>query len=265
MSMKKEICPPIQISSHDGIPLACDCRGQGEPLLLFVHGWTCRREYWAPQLEYFGAGQTAAALDLPGHGDSGLGPRSGWGIESFALDVMACLSALKAEKVILIGHSMGGAVVLEAARRLPETVVAVVLVDTFVIDYGGLTPGDVQQIAAPFAEDFAAAMARLVKQTATAATPSALQDRLSREMAAADPAWALPVWRDLLAWSPQAAFAELRMPIHAINGALISEGARQRCAPFVTETIIPGAGHFLQMEDPRGFNRVLAGVLARLR
>jgi pimeloyl-ACP methyl ester carboxylesterase len=264
MSMKNEIHSPIQISSHDGISMACDRRGLGEPLLLFVHGWTCRRAYWAPQLEFFGAGQAAAALDLPGHGDSGHGPRDCWGIESFALDVTACLGALKAEKVVLIGHSMGGAVVLEAARRLPEKVAVVVLVDTFVIDYGSLTPGDVQQIAAPFVEDFAAAIAGLVKQTATTATPLALQDKLIREMAAADPAWALSVWRDLLAWSPRAAFAELRMPIHAINGALISEGARQRCAPFVIETIIPGAGHFLQMEDPRGFNRVLAGVLARL-
>jgi pimeloyl-ACP methyl ester carboxylesterase len=55
------------------------------------------------------------------------------------------------------------------------------------------------------------------------------------------------------------------MPIHAINGALIPDSARERCAPFVTETIIPGAGHFLQMEDPSNFNLVLETVLARLR
>jgi pimeloyl-ACP methyl ester carboxylesterase len=251
--------------SHDGIPLACDCRGRGEPLLLFIHGWTCRRTYWAPQLEYFGSDYAVAALDLPGHGDSGRGSRSRWGIEPFALDVACCIESLAAQQVILIGHSMGGAVALEAARRLGATAAAVVLVDTFVIDYGGLSPETVQAIAAPFKEDFPAAMAGLVGQTATAATPPALQKRLTAEMSAAAPAWALPVWSDLLSWNPAAAFAELRAPIHAINGALIPASARERCAPFVTETIIPGAGHFLQMEDPSGFNQVLGAVLFQIR
>jgi len=56
----------------------------------------------------------------------------------------------------------------------------------------------------------------------------------------------------------------LDIPIYAINGALIPETARERCAPYVTETIIPGDGHFLQMEDPDGFNRILDKTLADL-
>ena len=265
MSTATDTSTPCTLHSHDAIPLACDCLGLGGPLLLFVHGWTCRRTYWAPQLAYFGTTHAVAAPDLPGHGDSGIGDRSRWDVEAFALDIVACIGKLAAERVILIGHSMGGAVALEAARHLGATVAAVVLIDTFVIDYGGLSPETVQAIAAPFEEDFAAAMAVLVEQTATAATPPALKERLIRDMSVADPAWALPVWRDLLSWSPENAFAELRVPIHAINGALIPPSARARCAPFMTETIIPGAGHFLPMEDPAGFNRVLEEVLAGLR
>jgi len=126
--------------------------------------------------------------------------------------------ALKAEKVILIGHSMGGVVALEAARHLSGIVAGVLLVDTFVIDYGGLSAEAVQTIAAPFAENFMAAMVNLIEQTSTTATPPELKQQLIREMAAADPTWALPVWSDLLSWNPQAAFKELQMPIHAING-----------------------------------------------
>lgn len=250
--------------SHDGIPMACDCGGRGEPLLLFVHGWTCRRSYWRPQLEHFSDAHAVAAVDLPGHGDSGSGARSCWGVEPLALDVAACVRALGANKVVLVGHSMGGAVALEAARRLGATVAAVVLADTFVIDYGGLSPDTVEAFFAPFAQDFAAAMAHLVEQTATAATPAALKGRLVRDMSAADPAWALPLWRDLLTWSPRAAFAELRVPLYAINGALIPPSARERCAPCVVETIIPGAGHFLHMENAAAFNRELENVLTRI-
>ncbi len=245
--------------------MSCDYRGQGEPLLLFVHGWTCRKAYWTPQLNHFATTHAVAALDLPGHGDSGTGQRKDWNLSTFALDVIACVEALRPEKLILIGHSMGGAVVLEAARRLGGKVAGVVLVDTFVIDYGGLPMETVQAIAAPFAENFAEAMAALIEQTATATTPEALKVQLIREMSAADPAWALPVWRDLLCWSPESAFSELQVPIHAINGALIPSSAREHCAPFVTESIIPGAGHFLQMENPAGFNWVLEQILPRLR
>ena len=65
--------------------------------------------------------------------------------------------------------------------------------------------------------------------------------------------------------TPSAAFAELGIPIYAINGALIPESARLRCADFVTETVLPGAGHFLQMENPPAFNQTLEPILSRFR
>lgn len=264
--MKKEprAIPTVSLSAHDGIPMACDHGGHGNTLLLFIHGWTCRRAYWRPQLEYFASSWQVAAPDLPGHGDTGTNGRATWSVETFGKDIAACARQLEAEKVILIGHSMGGPVALEAARVLKNVATAVVLVDAFVIDYGGLDKETIQQIAAPFESDFMAAMEGLVNQTSTDATAEHLKKQLVSEMSSADPSRALPVWHDLLSWSPQAAFDELEIPISAINGALIPESARARCAPFVRETIIPGAGHFLQMEDPEGFNKVLEAVLLRL-
>lgn len=251
--------------SHDKIPLTCDHRGEGKPLLVFIHGWTCRRSYWRPQLDFFCDKHSVAAFDLPGHGDSPSGDRTNWGIFPFALDVAACVNQLNVAETILVGHSMGGAVALEAARLLGTNLKGVVLVDTFAIDYCGLPTETVQAIAAPFEKHFSNAVSALVEQTSTAATPHSLKQQLIQEMAAADPTWALSVWRDLLAWNPQAAFNELQIPIHAINGSLIPETARERCAPFVNETIIPDAGHFLQMEDPTGFNIKLEKVLNLLR
>ena len=251
------------IPAHDGIPMACYCSDQGNTLLLFIHGWTCRRDYWLPQLEHFSSAWRVVAPDLPGHGESGSHGRSRWQVSDLGRDIAACTRALDAEQVILVGHSMGGAVALEAARILEARATGVVLVDTFVIDYGGLSRQAVEQIFNPYVDDFTGAIAGLIEQTSTSATPKTLKDRLIRKMSAADPSWALPLWRDLLAWDPSGAFEELQIPIHAINGALVPESARRRCAPFVNETIIPGAGHFLQMEDPVGFNRVLGEILCR--
>ncbi len=252
------------VLAHDNISIPCDHGGSGEPMLHFIHGWTCRRNYWKPQLPFFKEKHQVIAPDLPGHGDALAEGRQSWTVADLARDVESCVLKLSPGQTILVGHSMGGAVALEAARSLKEKVSAVVLVDTFVIDYGGLDHETIQGIAAPFESDFPSAIAGLIENTSTAATPSDLKERLIRDMSEADPAWALPLWRDLLSWSPEPAFEALKIPIHAINGALIPESARNRCAPYVTETIIPGAGHFLQMEDPEGFNRTLEHILSRL-
>jgi len=251
-----------RLSAHDGLAMCCDHGGHGQPLLLFVHGWTCRRAYWSWQLKHFATDWRVAALDLPGHGESPANGRKDWSVAALARDVAACARELDAAEVILIGHSMGGAVALEAARLLSAQARGVILADTFVIDYGGVDADTAQTLAAPFEADFAGAIAALVEQTATAATPEDLKRRLVREMSTADPAWALPLWRDLLAWTPAAAFAELRIPLHAINGDLIPDSARQRCAPYVLETLLPGAGHFLQLENPEAFNRALTAILS---
>lgn len=252
------------VSAHDGLDMVCDCGGKGELLILFLHGWTCRRAYWRPHLEYFSTFGGVVAPDLPGHGETAVEGRTEWSVAAFGRDAAACARDLGGTRVILVGHSMGGAVALEAARLLKERTLAVVLVDTFVLDYGGLDIAARQQIALPFETDFTGAMANLVEQTSTASTPEPLKKRLVDEMATADPSWALPLWRDLLAWSPGAAFKELDIPIYAINGALVQESARERCAGFVTETLMPGAGHFLQMENPVAFNQALEGILDRL-
>ncbi|HET97461.1 MAG TPA: alpha/beta hydrolase, partial [Desulfurivibrio alkaliphilus] len=91
-----------KLRGHDGTILVGERRGEGEPLLLFVHGWTCRRSYWAPQLARFGGEQAVAAFDLPGHGDSGPGRRQAWGIKGLAADLEVCVRELKARRVILV-------------------------------------------------------------------------------------------------------------------------------------------------------------------
>ena len=54
--------------SGEGIRLAYDTAGAGDPPIIFVHGWSCDRSYFAPQFEHFAAGHAVAAMDLRGHG-----------------------------------------------------------------------------------------------------------------------------------------------------------------------------------------------------
>src|SRR5260370_1290299 len=64
------------VTSPDGIRIAYEAHGEGSPALVFVHGWSCNRSYWRQQLQPFSRQFKVVALDLAGHGDSGLGRKS---------------------------------------------------------------------------------------------------------------------------------------------------------------------------------------------
>src|ERR1700730_5933973 len=95
--------------SADGIRLAYDTAGAGDPPILFVHGWSCDRSYFAPQFEHFAASHAVAALDLPGHGGSSQpDPDPGcYDIDVLAGDVLALAGAAGFSRPVLAGHSLG--------------------------------------------------------------------------------------------------------------------------------------------------------------
>ena len=118
-------------TSPDGIPIRYDAAGKGDPALVFVHCGGCERGFWDGQVAQFAAKHRVVALDLAGYGQSGVG-RKDWTMPAFGQDVVSVVEALDLKRVVLIGHSLGGPAVLEAARRMPGRVAGLVLVDTLV-------------------------------------------------------------------------------------------------------------------------------------
>lgn len=252
-----------RIHSDAGL-LACTRLGQGDTLLVPVHGWTCRRSHWAAQLPLLAQYGEVLAPDLPGHGDSLDSPPKTPTVAGLAHTLAAVIDAQRTgRQVILIGHSMGGAVALEAAR-LMDDVRAVVLVDTFVIPYGDLPEATASEIEATFRGDFVGAMRNLVDTNVRDDLPVAIRAQLHHDMASADPGWALALWHDLLRWQPDAALSHSRGRLHAINGGLLPDVARARCAPYLRESVIPEARHFPQLETTAAFNEMLEEVLRNL-
>ncbi|MFC2038592.1 alpha/beta fold hydrolase, partial [Chloroflexota bacterium] len=120
----------MNVNSADGVSIAYSVSGSGSPPLVFVHGWCCDKNYWDPQLSHFSQNHKVVAIDLAGHGDSGL-ERDEWSMSAFGEDVAAVIRELDIEQVILIGHSMGGPVIIEAAQIVPERIAGLIGVDTF--------------------------------------------------------------------------------------------------------------------------------------
>ena len=99
--------------------------------MLFVHGWCSSLGDWAPQARAFSRRHRVVRIDLRGHGASEA-PRGGYRLRTFASDVEAVARQLDLDRALLVGHSMGGGVVLELARLAPALAAGVVMVDGIV-------------------------------------------------------------------------------------------------------------------------------------
>lgn len=249
--------------SADNIAIKYEVAGKGEPTLVFVHCWTCNRSYWDAQAAHFSPRYRVVRLDLAGHGESGR-ERGNYAIEAFATDVVAVVNKLDLNRVILVGHSMGGPVVAEASRQLGERVIGVVGVDTF---YTGFPmPKEQKQVDAmvkPFEDDFAGSAGNFMRSFFAPGADPAVVDRITTNTAAADPKMAVSAMRNMIAWSQRndpALLEALGPRLRNINAD--PKGNSKPLHPSVT--LIAGAGHFIPQEKPVQFNEVLDSVLTSL-
>jgi 3-oxoadipate enol-lactonase len=107
-----------------------DHGGEGTPVLL-VHGFPFDAEMWGPQVEALGDKFRFVTVDLLGFGESDAPQdRSAYSIEAYADQVKAVVDALGVGKVVLVGLSMGGYVVLAFMRKYRDFAAGIVLADT---------------------------------------------------------------------------------------------------------------------------------------
>lgn len=240
--------------------------GSGRTALVFVHCWSCDRHLWDGQLATFARDYRVVTLDLAGHGESGR-DRKAWTIEAFGEDVAAVARRLELERMVLVGHSMGGPVILEAARRLRGRVVALVPVDTLHDVESKETPEEIDGFLAPFSADYSAAAAKFIRDFMFVPTSDPkLIERIVVKTQAAPPEIAIAALRSSFSYGAAPAFEAVKVPIHAINGDKFPTNveANRRHAPQYRLTLMTGVGHYLMLERPEEFGRLLRETLGSL-
>lgn len=268
-SAQADITWPRSVNSADGVPIAYEVQGRGEPTLVFIHGWSCDGRYWRAQAPHFAQNHRTVTIDLAGHGHSGL-QRDNYSMAAFGEDIRAVVEDIDAEQVVLIGHSMGGAVSIAAALLMPERVVGLVGVDTFQ-DLGQRPgPEEVDAWITPLREDFVAGAGPFVASMLVDSTDPALRDWVIADMTTAPPSVALSAMENMLEVAGDddtlTELAKLEIPVVSINADLWPtniEGNRERLPTFEA-VIIPGTDHFLHMAEPETFNAELVRVLAEI-
>lgn len=245
------------VTAADGLEIAYDVRGEGDPALVFVHCWTCNRAFWREQLDVFAEDHTVVALDLPGHGASGR-ERETWTMAAFADDVRRVVEALELERVVLVGHSMGGPVSVLAAGAMPERTAGVICSDTL-HDAEMVWPEEMRQgFVQGFTEDYEGAMAGAVASMTL--QEGALREWLTQQMLRADRGMALAMIDELGTFRLDEAFEAVEAPVRCINAVPYAEHVvdtavetNRRYADF-DAAMMEGVGHFPHLEKPAEFN-----------
>lgn len=150
--------------------------GSNLPVAVLIHGAQQDHSCWTIQADGLAQhGFTVLAPDLPGHGRSDGSPLAS--IEEMADWIVALLDAAGIEEAMLVGHSMGSLIAIEAALRYPERVSRLVLI-------GSSVPMPVSPVLLDAARHNEAKAAAMVNNFSFAMQTQADDERLStmREM-----------------------------------------------------------------------------------
>ena len=260
LEVERKVC-----RAADGVAIVYSVCGAGEPALVFIHGGLADRGFWDAELQPFSGRHRTIALDLAGHGESGVN-RAEWGIPEFGADVRAVVEAENVKRVVLIGNSLGGPVAIEAALLLPGKAVGVIGIDTFQDLGRRIEPEEARLRAEALRSDFSGFLKQMVRALFHADADPKIMAWAESRMARTSPE---PLWAMFLSFAGYdtgESARRLKVPIRAVNGDLFPtdiEAIRRVKADF-DAVIMPHMGHYPMLERPEEFNRLLAEVIAGL-
>ncbi|WP_226674534.1 alpha/beta fold hydrolase [Mesobacillus jeotgali] len=110
MDSKNERARDIEMSFID--------KGKGNPIVL-IHGFAGSKDYWEKIIPQLASEHRVIALDLPGHGESGM-RKDRYSIEDMASTIKDLLEQLGLDQVTMFGHSLGGYITLAFAELYPQ-------------------------------------------------------------------------------------------------------------------------------------------------
>ena len=253
--------------------------GTGSPPIVFVHGFGCSHTDWRVQVDHFSAQHMTVAVDLPGHGATPATAEPG-SIQGCAAEVARLLLARSLPPAMLVGHSMGCRVVLEAALRAPEQVAAIVL-----LDGSRFPPRSAQAFETRFAAgDYATLVRGMFKQMFTASSDAGVIDAVVRRALALPEPVGKAMLLSMVRYDEEmlgSALERVHKPLLVLQTTFVN-AERERTPMTAGQTtpylefvrakvpgarieVLPGIGHFPQMDAPAETNRVLASFIAECR
>lgn len=250
--------PVIEIS---GSKLYFSLSGCGPKDILLVHGSGGDHTIWGYQVKELRKDFSIAAIDLNGHGRSAF--REGDGLETYTQDVLAVLERLSPD-TFLVGHSLGGAIVLNVALHYPDRISGLGLIGS------GAKLRVLPKILELISQDFEGAIDLILSWAFKAGTHPKLLQKAKEQMHRNGQKILL---RDLLtcdAFDVMNKLNQIKVPALIICGredkltpVKYSEYLQTHISP-ATLQVIEEAGHMVMLEQPGELNRVIKEFVNKL-
>lgn len=256
---------PIEIKNSE-TPIAYTLTGTGDTTIVLVHGWCINKGYWRYQQEVLSKNYTVVAVDLGGHGQSGRN-RNNWTIEEYSKDVMAVINGLQLKNVILVGHSMGGEIILQTALSLKDKVIGFIGIDNFKDFTTSFTPQQEQEIKGFFdvlKQSFDTTVEMYTKMALfpKGSADSVSINRVIHSIQESDSVIAIQTLESLMNFSlkDSALLSQLTIPVNLIVSDYTptnEEQLKKVCRSGYTIFTVKGAGHYPMIEKPEQFTELL--------
>ena len=267
---KEDKAQEIKTVYNDDVEINVSRYGQGELTLLFVHGWCINKGYWTNQVEELKSDYKVVTMDLPGFGLSGKS-REEWSIQAYAADVNAVIAQLELDNVVLVGHSMGGNIVLEAALN-NNKVIALVGVDNFKevgLEYTDDIRGEIEGFLGMLRDDFPVMIAAYAESALFhPETDSLVRKRVVDDFLDADRNIALSSLESLFGYTQQELekLSAFQGKLYLINSDATPTDENGLLASGVAYEVIDinTTGHYPMIEKPQVFNQLLRKVLNKI-
>jgi 3-oxoadipate enol-lactonase len=244
----------------------------GAPVIIFIHGFPFNKSMWNLQIKALEDNYRVITYDIRGHGNSDAG-EGDFTIELFVKDLLSLMDALKIEKTMLCGLSMGGYIALNAIENYPERFNAIILCDSNCIAdtpeakekrmkaIENIRKNGVEKYADESIKDLFAPESFTTRKEEVAAVRAMIVK--TTEQSLCNTLLALSVRKETCS-----KLTEIRVPV------LIIVGKEDKITPpeaahFMHEkirnsslSIIDHAGHLSNMENPDDFNTQLIKFIA---
>ncbi|MEO1265382.1 MAG: alpha/beta hydrolase [Pseudomonadota bacterium] len=263
-------------NAEEGGTMQVAMRGEGTPVLLFIHGFASGAEDWDAQAGYFAGAHHCAAVTLRGHGGSARGDGA-LSIEAFADDCAALIEREEWTNVITVGHSMGTRIAAETAVRAAGAVKGVVLVDGSNMAQSGRRAALESFDDALGRAGFEAFAKSLFEAMFFDDQHGAIAEQLVARATRFDPAYGQELYRNMVRWDAdrfEDVMAAVHQPMLMIQGTTRGPDGIRRpleedergafenlilaIKPDVEVYALPGHGHFVTYEAPDAVNRAIA-------
>lgn len=269
----------LRVPGKDGLDLHLLEWSREGVCLLLIHGFGNQAHIWDEFAPAVAPYYRTLALDQRGHGDSAWDPEGRYDLEVLVDDVEAVTEALGIERLVLVGHSLGGRVSTLFAGRHPERLAGLVLVDIAPeVDPRGVARIRDETAANPNPTfESQAEYARLLSLNYPAATPQAIQRMAEQDLKPAEGGFQLkqdPRWRGALGAAAEVdeaaerqaseaqweALRKLPCPVLVVRGAasdILGADVADRLADDELQNgrlaVVAQAGHSVMTDNPDGF------------